>query len=87
MSSNTEYIDTCLNTFCWNRIILGGELDNLQIPVGGDQLTRERFQGAKTLRAGAHTRQERFDQLYPMIIELFHTLQDFLEVVIGTLTT
>jgi hypothetical protein len=87
LSSNTEYIDTCLNTFCWNRIILGGELDNLQIPVGGDQLTRERFQGAKTLRAGAHTRQERFDQLYPMIIELFHTLQDFLEVVIGTLTT
>ncbi|CAC5399355.1 unnamed protein product [Mytilus coruscus] len=35
--------------------------------------------GAKTLRAGAHTKQERFDQLYPMVIELFHTLQDFLE--------
>ncbi|CAC5402623.1 unnamed protein product [Mytilus coruscus] len=55
------------------------ELDTLQIPVGGDQLTRVRFQGAKTLRAGAHTKQERFDQLYPMVIELFHTLQDFLE--------
>ncbi|CAC5424308.1 unnamed protein product [Mytilus coruscus] len=53
------------------------ELDTLQIPVGGDQLTRVRFQGAKTLRAGAHTKQERFDQLYPMVIELFHTLQDF----------
>ncbi|XP_063438320.1 uncharacterized protein LOC134719246 [Mytilus trossulus] len=55
------------------------ELDTLQIPVGGDQLTRVRLQGAKTLRAGAHTKQERFDQLYPMVIELFHTLQDFLE--------
>jgi len=48
--------------------------------VGGDQLTRERFQGAKSLRAGTRTRQERFEQLYPMIMELFHTLQDFLEV-------
>ncbi|XP_052089389.1 uncharacterized protein LOC127726061 isoform X1 [Mytilus californianus] len=58
---------------------LSAELDTLQIPVGGDQLTRVRFQGAKTLRAGAHTKQERFDQLYPIVIELFHTLQDFLE--------
>lgn len=56
------------------------ELETLQIPVGGDQLTCVRFQGAKGLRAGAHTRQERFDQLFPMVIELFHTLQDFLEV-------
>ncbi|XP_069125349.1 uncharacterized protein [Argopecten irradians] len=57
----------------------GGELEDLKIPIGGDQLTRCRLQGAKSLRAGAHTQQERFEQLYPIIIELFHTLQDFLE--------
>jgi hypothetical protein len=48
--------------------------------VGGDQLTRVRLEGAKSLRKGAHTAVERFDQLNPFIIELFHTLQDFIEV-------
>ncbi|XP_062608458.1 uncharacterized protein LOC134270281 [Saccostrea cucullata] len=57
----------------------GGELDKLQVPVGGDQLTRVRLEGAKALRKGTHTAVERFDQLNPFIIELFHTLQDFLE--------
>ncbi|XP_033729432.1 uncharacterized protein LOC117318570 [Pecten maximus] len=60
----------------------GCELEDLKVPVGGDQLTRCRLQGAKSLRAGAHTQQERFEQLYPIVIELFHTLQDFLEVII-----
>ncbi|KAL4220323.1 hypothetical protein ACF0H5_020730 [Mactra antiquata] len=58
----------------------GQELDQLRVPVGGDQLTRVRLQGAKSLRAGAHTQSDRFDHLYPVIIEMFHTLQDFLEV-------
>ncbi|XP_033730974.1 uncharacterized protein LOC117320505 [Pecten maximus] len=57
----------------------GGELDNLQIPVGGDQLTRVRLQGAKGLRAGARTAEQRFERLYPMVVEMFHVLQDFLE--------
>ena len=39
-----------------------------------------RLQGAKFLRAGAHTATERFDNLHPTVCELFHTLQDFLEV-------
>lgn len=65
----------------WTNFFLAvNELDKLQVPVGGDQLTRVRFQGAKSLCAGCHTYQERFEQLHPMIIELFHTLQDFLEV-------
>jgi hypothetical protein len=58
----------------------GADLDDLRIPVGGDQLTRVRLQGAKALRQGSHTPQERFDQLDPIIVEMFHTLQDFLEV-------
>ncbi|XP_052807443.1 uncharacterized protein LOC128236553 [Mya arenaria] len=56
-----------------------GDLDELKVPFGGDQLTRVRLQGAKSLRAGAHTATERFDHLHPIIVELFHTLQDFLE--------
>lgn len=63
--------------------LLANELERLQVPVGGDQLTRVRFEfeGAKALRDGCHTVQERFDQLNPIIIELFHTLQDFIEVI------
>lgn len=57
----------------------GAELQDLKVPVGGDQMTRIRLQGAKSLRAGAHKQSERFDHLDPIIIELFHTLQDFLE--------
>ncbi|XP_048249938.1 uncharacterized protein LOC124128741 isoform X2 [Haliotis rufescens] len=57
----------------------GSELEHLQVPVGGDQLTRVRLQGAKALREGCHTQQERFEQLEPVVVEMFHTLQDFLE--------
>ena len=56
------------------------DLDHLSVPFGGDQLTRVRLQGAKSLRAGAHSANQRFDHLHPVIIEMFHTLQDFLEV-------
>ncbi|CAC5418716.1 unnamed protein product [Mytilus coruscus] len=57
----------------------GGDLDNLQVPVGGDQLTRVRLQGAKSLRAGAFTAEDRLEHLTPIVVEMFHTLQDFLE--------
>lgn len=54
--------------------LLANELERRQVPVGGDQLTRVIFQGAKALRDGCHTVQERFDKLNPiMIIELFRT--------------
>lgn len=55
-------------------------MENFQIPVGGDQLTRVRLQGAKSLRLGAHHPKERFDCLEPIVVEMFHTMQDFLEV-------
>ncbi|CAC5378815.1 unnamed protein product [Mytilus coruscus] len=58
---------------------LSGDLDNLQVPVGGDQLTRVRLQGAKSLRAGAFTAEDRLEHLTPIVVEMFHTLQDFLE--------
>lgn len=34
---------------------MGGELDKLQVPMGGDQLTRVRLESEKALRKGAHT--------------------------------
>ncbi|KAH3809432.1 hypothetical protein DPMN_137801 [Dreissena polymorpha] len=49
------------------------------VPVGGDQLTRVRLDGAKSLRAGAHTRAERFENLCPVLVEMFHMQMDFLE--------
>lgn len=60
--------------------LIGDDFDQLQIPVGGDQLTRVRLDGAKTLRMGAHTRTERFDNLFPVVVEMFHMQMDFLEV-------
>ncbi|XP_033729394.1 uncharacterized protein LOC117318526 [Pecten maximus] len=33
----------------------------------------------KVVESRAHTQQERFDQLHPIIMELFHTQQDFLD--------
>lgn len=60
--------------------LTGAELTNLRVPVGGDQLTRVRLQGAKFLRAGCHTATERLEILYPVVVKLFHTVMDFLEV-------
>ena len=61
-------------------IHVGQELEKLKVPVGGDQLTRVRLDGAKALILGAHTPQERLDGLFPVIVELFHTQMDFFEV-------
>lgn len=78
--NNCEKKDIYENIFLY-FFLLANELERLQVPVGGDQLTRVRFEGAKALRDGCLTVQERFDQLNPIIIELFHTLQDFIEVI------
>lgn len=42
------------------------------IHIGGDQLTRERFSGAKKLRAAAFTEKERLESLNPITFEIFH---------------
>jgi hypothetical protein len=62
------------------NIFQGGDIEDLQVPVGGDQLTRVRLQGAKALRNGSLTSIERLEHLNPVIVEMFHTLQDFLKV-------
>lgn len=43
-----------------------------KVHIGGDQLTRERFSGAKRLRKDAITEEERFEHLSPITFELFH---------------
>lgn len=58
----------------------GDEFDKLRVPVGGDQLTRVRLDGAKCLRLGSPSARESFDNLFPVVIEMFHTQMDFLEV-------
>ena len=48
--------------------------------VGGDQLTRVRLQEAKNLRTLSVTPEKRYDELYPIVCEMWHSKQDFLEV-------
>lgn len=48
-----------------------GELDKLQVPVGGDQLTRVRLEGTKSVRKGGYNAVKKFDHLNYLIIELF----------------
>lgn len=55
-------------------------LAKVKVPCFGDQLTRVRFAGAKDLRAGSHTAQDRLDHLYPFRIVDWHTKRSFLKV-------
>lgn len=55
-------------------------LSRVRIPFFGDQLTRVRLAGAKDLRAGSHTPQDRLDHLYPFRIVDWHTKCSFLKV-------
>ena len=55
-------------------------LANVKIPCYGDQLTRVRLAGAKDLRAGFHTRQDRLDHLYPLKIVDWYSKRSFLKV-------
>lgn len=52
--------------------------DSTKIHKGGDQLTRERFSGAKRLRATALTSKEKFQHLTPITFEFFHLQMNFL---------
>ncbi|KAL5004258.1 hypothetical protein ScPMuIL_017714 [Solemya velum] len=50
-----------------------------KVHIGGDQLTRERFSGAKRLRSGALTDKEKFTHLSPITFELFHLQMNVLQ--------
>lgn len=45
---------------------------NTRVHIGGDQLTRERFSGAKRLRSCANDDSEKLSHLAPITFEMFH---------------
>ena len=65
----------------------GKDMSDLFIHIGGDQLTRERFSTAKTLRAHEDDRKDRFENLSPITFEFFHMHMNFLSMVFKTLYT
>ena len=57
----------------------GLEPGSLHVHIGGDQLTRERFSGAKVLRANEDDPSARFESLSPITFEIFHLHMNFLK--------
>ena len=56
-------------------------LDLQNVHIGGDQLTRERFSGAKSLRFG-NRQTDSFASLSPISFEFFHLMMNFLDKVV-----
>ena len=59
----------------------GKDGDDYKVHIGGDQLTRERFSGAKRLRIGAQDGFHAFRHLGPITFEFFHMLMNLLQVI------
>lgn len=71
----------CIDEFLIKYVFyLGDEFETVKITLGGDQLVRVRMSGAKDLLAGARTAAERMEIFDPVVEELFHVEQDYLEV-------
>lgn len=63
----------------------GVPLEGVKVQIGGDQLTRERFSGAKRLRINGTDDAEQLKHLSPISFELFHLLMNFLSMIFSTL--
>ena len=72
-----SYEDIIADTFHIATKELG---DNTKIHIGGDLFTRERFFGAKVLRASEGNVKDRFGHLGPVTFEMFHLLMNYLQV-------
>ena len=58
----------------------GIPLEDKKIQIGGDQLTRENFSGAKKLMIGGENASDRFEHLTPITAEFFHMAMKLLSV-------
>lgn len=58
------------------------DVSNVKVQLSGDQLTRERFSGAKCLRAHHPLPRDRYKHLTPITFGFFHMHMNFLQVVI-----
>ena len=63
----------------------GLSFDAVKIHIGGDQLTRERFSGAKNLRDHHFAAKERFDHLGPITFEFFHMVMNYVQLIFDEL--
>ncbi|CAC5423561.1 unnamed protein product [Mytilus coruscus] len=73
-----DYYEKVVEDVCSS---VGKNMDDVKIHIGGDLLTRERFSGAKNLRAhhACHVDpKDKFSHLSPITFELFHLLMNFL---------
>lgn len=85
MKNEQQYSDTIdiLDSYeedlsnCYDKA--GIDFKDVKIHVGGDQMTRERFSGAKCLRDRHKDSQAAFAHLSPITFELFHMLMNFAE--------
>ena len=60
-------------------------VDNVKIHIAGDQLTRERFSGAKRLRAHHLSACDRYDHLGPITFGFFHMHMSFIQLIFDEL--
>ena len=60
-------------------------LEKVKIHTGGDQLTRERFSGAKCLRGHHKNDKSAFKHLSPITFEFFHMNMNFIQVLFDEL--
>ena len=60
-------------------------ITNLKVQISGDQLTRERFSGAKCLRGGHDKPEDRYVHLTPITFGLFHMQMNLLQIIFNRL--
>lgn len=77
-----EFYETCLAKIYEKA---GVDLEGKKVHVRGDQLTRERFSGAKAMRAHHPIDKDKFKHLSPITFELFYLHMNMLKMIFKTL--